>query len=206
MTNKPVIIGIAGGTASGKTTLANKIKDELKENAVVISHDCYYKSLDNITLEERKQRNYDCPEALETDLFIEDLKKLKSGEEIYRPVYSYITRLREKERVLVKPVPVIIVEGILVLENEELANLMDLKIFVDTDADIRLTRLLARDVKERGLDIDYIIDKYKSTLKPMHEKYSEPTKKIADVIVPGNKDNNDVGFDVIIEKVKNIIK
>lgn len=203
---KPVIIGIAGGTASGKSTLASKLKEEFGTNVVVIPHDCYYKSLSNITLAEREQRNYDCPEAYETDLLIKDINLLMSGKSIERPIYSYTERLRQSETVHVEPAPIIIVEGILVLENEELRELMDIKIFVDTDADIRLTRLIDRDIKERGLDINYIIPKYKTTLKPMHEKYVEPCKKQADIIIPANNDNNDIGFNIIIEKVRNIIK
>lgn len=203
---KPFIIGIAGGTASGKSTLASKIKEEFKDDVIVLAHDFYYKSLTNITLEERKKRNYDCPEAFETDLLINDIKALKMGDTIKRPIYSYIQRLREKETVTVNPAPIVIIEGILVLENEKLTNLMDLKVFVDTDADIRLTRLIERDRRERGLDLEYIISKYKDTLKPMHEKYIEPSKKKADIIIPANRDNNDVGFSVVINKVRNIIE
>lgn len=201
---KPVIIGIAGGTASGKTTLASKIKDEFKEDVIVLSHDFYYKSLTELTKEEREKTNYDCPEAYETDLLICDVQKLMRGETIQRPIYSYTERLREKETVTVNPAPIIVIEGILVLENEALAQLMDMKIFVDTDADIRLTRLIERDRKERGLNLEFILSKYKSTLKPMHEKYIEPTKKKADIIVPGNKDENEVGFSFVIEKIRNM--
>ena len=190
----------------GKSTLANKIKEEFKDDVIVLAHDFYYKSLTDITLEERKKRNYDCPEAFETDLMIKDIKALINGETIERPIYSYTERLRQSETVTVKPSPIIIIEGILVLENEELTNLMDLKVFVDTDADIRLTRLVERDRKERGLDLEYIISKYKDTLKPMHEKYVEPCKKKADIIIPANKDNNDAGFEVVIDKIRNIIK
>lgn len=190
----------------GKSTLANKIEEEFKEEVIVLAHDFYYRSLTDITLEERKKRNYDCPEAFETDLMIKDIKALINGQTIERPIYSYTERLRENETVTVKPAPIIIIEGILVLENEELTNLMDLKVFVDTDADIRLTRLVERDRKERGLDLQYIISKYKDTLKPMHEKYVEPCKKKADIIIPANKDNNDAGFEVVIDKIRNIIK
>ena len=189
----------------GKSTLANKIEEEFKEEVIVLAHDFYYRSLTDITLEERKKRNYDCPEAFETDLMIKDIKALINGQTIERPIYSYTERLRENETVTVKPAPIIIIEGILVLENEELTNLMDLKVFVDTDADI-LTRLVERDRKERGLDLQYIISKYKDTLKPMHEKYVEPCKKKADIIIPANKDNNDAGFEVVIDKIRNIIK
>ncbi len=190
----------------GKSTLANKIKEEFKQDVIVLAHDFYYKSLTYITLEERKKRNYDCPEAFETDLMIKDIKALINGETIERPIYSYTERLRQSETVTVKPSPIIIIEGILVLENEELTNLMDLKVFIDTEADIRLTRLVERDRKERGLDLEYIISKYKDTLKPMHEKYVEPCKKKADIIIPANKDNNDAGFEVVIDKIRNIIK
>ena len=190
----------------GKSTLANKIKEEFKDDVIVLAHDFYYKSLTDITLEERKKRNYDCPEAFETDLMIKDIKALIDGQTIERPIYSYTERLRQSETVTVKPSPIIIIEGILVLENEELTNLMDLKVFIDTEADIRLTRLVERDRKERGLDLEYIISKYKDTLKPMHEKYVEPCKKKADIIIPANKDNNDAGFEVVIDKIRNIIK
>lgn len=202
---KPIIIGIAGGTASGKSTLASRIKEEFEKNVIIIPHDCYYKSLSNITLAEREQRNYDCPDAYETDLLIKDIHTLISGKSINRPIYSYTERLRQKETVVVEPAPIIIIEGILILENEELTNLMDIKIFVDTDPDIRLTRLIDRDTKERGLNLDYIIPKYKNTLKPMHEKYVEPCKKKADIIIPANNDNNNIGFSIVIEKVRNII-
>lgn len=203
---KPIIVGIAGGTASGKTTLAKKIKKELGEKVILLSHDFYYKSLTHLTKEEREQSNYDCPEAYETDLLIADIQKLQKGETIQRPIYSYTERLREAETVLVKPAPVIVVEGILVLENEALVNLMDMKVFVDTDSDIRLTRLIERDQKERGLDLKYILAKYKETLKPMHETFVEPTKKKADIVVPANRDTNEVGFGIVIEKIKSLIE
>lgn len=137
---------------------------------------------------------------------IKDVKALINGQTIERPIYSYRERLREERTVTVKPAPIVIIEGILVLENEELTNLMDLKVFVDTDADVRLTRLVERDREERGLDLEYIISKYKDTLKPMHEKYVEPSKKKADIIIPANRDNNDVGFDVVINKIRYIIE
>lgn len=203
---KPFIIGIAGGTGSGKSTLAAKIKDEFKDDVIVLTHDFYYKSLTNITLEERMKRNYDCPEAFETDLLINDIKKLISGKEIERPIYSYTKRLREAETVKVKPAKVIVLEGILVLENEELSNLMDLKVFVDTDADIRLTRLIERDRKERGANLEYLLANYKAIIKPMHEKYVEPCKKKADVIIPANRDNNDIGFNVIIKRIRDLLE
>lgn len=203
--NKPFIIGIAGGTASGKTTLAKKIQDEFKDKAILLSHDFYYKSLSNISKEERMKRNYDCPEAFETDLLIKDIKSLLLGKTIERPIYSYTERLREKETVTVIPAPIIIIEGILVLENDELTDLMDMKVFVDTDSDIRLTRLIKRDTKERGLDLNYIIQKYKDTLKPMHEKYIEPTKQKADLVIPADNNISDMSCSTIIEKIRNML-
>ena len=200
---KIVIIGIAGGTASGKTTLSYKIKEYLKDDVIVLCHDFYYKSLTHLTKEEREQRNYDCPEAYETDLLIKDIKSLISGQAIERPIYSYTERLREKDTVRVEPAKYIIVEGLLVLENKELSELMDIKVFVDTEADERLIRLIERDRKERGLNVEYILDKYKSTLKPMHDKYIEPCKENADIIILGNS-NNDIYLNDIIKKVQEI--
>ena len=204
MMEKTIIIGIAGGTASGKTTLAYKIQKACKEDVIVLSHDFYYKSLINLTKAEREKRNYDCPEAYETNLLVNDIKALISGKTIQRPIYSYAERLREKETVTVNPAPIIIIEGLLVLENEELSKLMDIKIFVDTDPDTRLIRLIERDTKERGINVEYIIAKYKDTLKPMHEKYIEPCKKKADIIINANENNNDDYFSVIMEKIKEI--
>ena len=202
--NKPVIIGIAGGTASGKTTLAKKLKEKFEDDVILLSHDFYYKSYTHMTMEERLQSNYDCPDAFETDYLIKQLKELQEGKGIQQPIYSYVTRLREKETVTVEPKKVIIVEGILILENKELVDMFDLKVFVDTDADIRLLRLIKRDIKERGLDIEYISEKYKSTLKPMHEQYVEPSKKNSDIIVP-NGGKNQAVVDLISEKIKNIL-
>ena len=202
--NESIIIGIAGGTASGKSTLASKIKETFGDDANIIAHDCYYKSLSNITKEERMQRNYDCPEAYETDLLIKQIQELKSGETIERPIYSYTERLRENETVTVKPTKIIIIEGILVLENQELIKLMNLKIFVDTDANVRLERLIKRDTKERGLDIEYIMSKYKNTLKPMHDKYVEPSKKNADIILDGGSYSK-TEFNKIIDLIKKYV-
>ncbi len=202
--NKSSIIGIAGGTASGKTTLASRIKEIFGDDVNIIAHDCYYKSLSNITKEERMKRNYDCPEAYETDFLIKQIQELKSGKTIERPIYSYTERLRENETVTVKPSKIIIVEGILALENKELTKLMDLKIFVDTSEDIRLERLIKRDTKERGLDLEYIMAKYQDTLKPMHDKYIEPSKKNADIILDGDS-YSELEFNKIIDIIKKMI-
>ncbi len=198
---EPIIVGIAGGTASGKTTLAKKIKEEFKDDVIILSHDFYYKSYSEFTKAEREKMNYDCPDAYETDLLIEQINSLREGKTIERPIYSYVERLREEETVTVKPAPIIIIEGLLVLENQKLLNLMDLKVFVDTDADLRLIRLLNRDTKERGTTVEYITEKYKSTLKPMHEKYIEPCKEKADIIINGN-DSKEI--DKVIEKIKEL--
>ena len=199
---KPYIIGIAGGTASGKSTLAKKIEKEFKDDVILLSHDFYYKSLTNITLEERKKRNYDCPEAFETDLLIHDIKELINGNVIQRPVYSYTERLRSSETVRVEPKKIIVIEGILVLENKELSDLMDLKVFVDAPADIRLIRLIKRDQKERGLDLNYIISKYLDTLKPMHDKYIEPCKETADIVISTDKENNATELNNVFDIIK----
>ena len=155
-------------------------------------------------MEEREKLNYDCPEAYETDLLIKDIKALIAGKTIQRPIYSYVERLREKETVTVNPAPIIIIEGLLVFQNKELSDLMDMKIFVDTDADLRLIRLLERDTKERGTTVEYITAKYKSTLKPMHEKYVEPCKEKADIIIQGDNYSNNLS--TIIEKIRKIRK
>ena len=200
----PIIIGIAGGTGSGKSTLAENIEKEFKHNITMISHDYYYKSNSELPLEERKKLNYDHPDAFETDLLIEHLNKLKNGESIERPTYSFVNHLREKETYKVVPKKVIIVEGILLFENKTLRDMMDIKIFVDADADIRFIRRLLRDVKERGRTLDSVVEQYCTTVKPMHEQFVEPSKKYADIIVPEGG-YNQVALNMIVEKIRSII-
>ena len=200
----PIIIGIAGGTGSGKSTLADNIKNEFKHNISMLSHDYYYKSNDNLPFEERVKLNYDHPDAFDTDLLIEHLSKLKNGETIQRPSYSFVEHLREKETYEVVPKKVIIVDGILIFENKTLRDMMDIKIFVDTDADIRFIRRLLRDVQERGRTLDSVITQYCTTVKPMHEQFVEPSKKHADIIVPEGG-YNQVALNMIIEKIRSII-
>ena len=200
----PIIIGIAGGTGSGKSTLAENIEKEFKHNITMISHDYYYKSNSELPLEERKKLNYDHPDAFETDLLIEHLNKLKNGESIERPSYSFVNHLREKETYKVVPKKVIIVEGILLFENKTLRDMMDIKIFVDADADIRFIRRLLRDVKERGRTLDSAVEQYCTTVKPMHEQFVEPSKKYADIIVPEGG-YNQVALNMIVEKIRSII-
>ena len=201
---KPVIIGIAGGTGSGKSTLAENIEKEFKHNITMLSHDYYYKSNAELPLEERKKLNYDHPDAFETNLLIEHLTKLKNGETIERPSYSFVNHLREDETYKVIPKKVIIVEGILLFENKTLRDMMDIKIFVDADADIRFIRRLVRDVKERGRTLESVIEQYCTTVKPMHEQFVEPSKKYANIIVPEGG-YNQVALNMIVEKIRSII-
>ena len=200
----PIIIGIAGGTGSGKSTLADNIKKEFAHNITMISHDCYYKAHPELPFEERTKLNYDHPDSIETSLLTEHLKELKKGNSIERPEYSFINHQREDKTVTVVPKKVIIVDGILIFENKELRDLMDIKIFVDTDADIRFIRRLLRDVQERGRTLDSVVTQYCTTVKPMHEQFVEPSKKYADIIVPEGGYNT-VALNMIIEKIRSII-
>ena len=183
------IIGIAGGTASGKTTIINKLKEMFADDVELISHDCYYKAHDDMPYEERAKLNYDHPSSFDTDRMIEDIKALKRGETIYRPVYDFSIHNRVPETVKVEPKKVILIEGILIFENKELRDLMDIKIFVDADADERLMRRMIRDMKYRGRTIESIISQYQTTVKPMHEEFVEPSKKYADIIIPRGGEN-----------------
>lgn len=197
----PIIIGIAGGTGSGKSTLADNIRKEFANNITMLSHDYYYKSNSHLSFDERKKLNYDHPDAFDTDLLIEHLNKLKKGEVIYRPNYSFVTHLREEQTVEVVPKKVILLDGILIFENKELRDMMDIKIFVDTDADIRFIRRLVRDVSDRGRTLESVIEQYTTTVKPMHEQFVEPSKKYADIIVPEGGYNH-VALNMIIEKLE----
>ena len=182
--DKILVIGIAGGSGSGKTTLLKNIIQTFGPAVTVLSHDNYYKRHDEMTYEERCKVNYDEPAALETDLMARQLEQLRQGKEILCPVYDFTVHNRSDETVLIKPERVIIVEGILIFENKDLRDLMDIKIFVDTDADIRICRRIKRDVNKRGRSLESVIMQYQETVKPMHEKYVEPSKKYADIVVP----------------------
>ncbi|MGI6084058.1 MAG: uridine kinase [Acetivibrionales bacterium] len=201
---KVATIGIAGGTGSGKTTLANKIKEYFENDVVLICQDCYYKSFETLSYEKRKQLNFDHPNSFDNELLIEHIKSLKQFNKINRPVYSFIEYKRLPEAILEQPKPVIIIEGILIFEDPRLVDLMDIKVFVDTDADTRLARRLMRDIHERGRSIDSVINQYFATVKPMHEAFVEPSKKNADIIVP-NGGLNEVASSMIIEKIKSIL-
>ena len=195
------IVGIAGGSASGKTTIVNNIKELFQIDIELISHDNYYLSNDDKTMEERVKLNYDHPSSFDTDKMIEDVKKLKAGEIIYRPVYDYTQHTRAEEVVEVHPKKVIILEGILILEDPRLRDLMDIKVFVDTDADERLMRRILRDTQERGRTVESVLNQYVTTVKPMHEQFVEPSKKYADIIIPRGGENK-IGIHILQEHLK----
>ncbi len=201
MDNNILVIGIAGGSGSGKTTLLKNLVDHFAENVTVLSHDNYYKRHDDLTYEERCALNYDEPAALETDLMAIHLDQLRHGQAIDCPVYDFTVHNRSDETIRIEPRPVIIVEGILIFENAPLRELMDIRIFVDTDADVRLCRRIKRDVNKRGRSLESVLTQYQTTVKPMHEKYVEPSKKYANIIVPeGGK--NYVALDMIMGRIK----
>ena len=195
-----IIIGIAGGSGSGKTTLAQHLKDHFGGSVTVIGHDSYYKRQEGKTYEERALQNYDHPDAFETDLLVRHLQALRSGASIQRPVYSFSDYNRTGESVTVQPSKVIIVEGLLIFQNPDLRDLMDIKIYVDTDADVRILRRILRDVKERGRTIESVVDQYLTTVKPMHEQFIEPSKRFADIIVLEGG-HNLVALDMIMQRI-----
>lgn len=197
-----LVIGIAGGTGSGKTTVVQKIIEQLLEGQVtVLPQDSYYKDNGDMPLEERQKINFDHPESIEFSLIAEQLKQLKEGKSIEQPTYSYLSCTRQSEVIEVKPSRVIILEGILILSNKELRDLMDLKIFVDADADDRLSRVISRDIVERGRDVNQVLERYKNTVKPSHNQFIEPTKSYADLIVPQGG-NNMVAINMLKEFIQ----
>lgn len=202
-----LIIGIAGGTGSGKTTVVQNILSKLSsDDMIVISQDNYYKDSSHLPFEERIQINFDHPRSIDFELLVEDLKKLRKGKTIEQPVYSFLTHSRTDETLITKPKSVVIVEGILVLTNPELRKMFDLKVFVHADSDERLIRRIRRDIQERGRDLDEVISRYQKTLKPMHEQFIEPSKMYADLIIPNEKKKNDVAIDVMTTVIKNRLK
>lgn len=198
-----IIIGIAGGTGSGKSTFTNRLKSEFGEDVAVVYHDNYYKR-QTIPFEERKKVNYDHPDAFETELLIEHLKMLKQGQAVECPVYDYSIHNRSEETVRIEPRKIILLEGILVLADQRLRDMIDIKIFVEADADERILRRIVRDVKERGRDLDNIVEQYLTTVKPMHYLYVEPTKARADIII--NSGLNDVAFDIMRSKISLMLR
>ncbi|WP_256444160.1 uridine kinase [Tenacibaculum piscium] len=191
------VIGIAGGTGSGKTTVVNKIINELPQDEVcIISQDSYYSETENLSYEERTNINFDHPRAIDFELLVTHLNKLKNNQIIEQPIYSFVTHNRTKDTVKTHPRKVVIVEGILIFNSEKLRNLCDIKVFVHADADERLIRRVRRDIKERGRDVDEVLSRYQNTLKPMHQQFIEPTKNYADIIIPNDKHNN-VAIDIV---------
>lgn len=192
-----LIIGIAGGTGSGKTTVVHQIMNELPQTEVgIISQDSYYKENDSLSFEERALMNFDHPRAIDFELLVKHLKELKEGNVIEQPIYSFITHNRTEDAIITHPRKVMIVEGILILANAELRDLFDVKIFVHADSDERLIRRLKRDIAERGRDMEEVLNRYQTTLKPMHQQFIEPTKAYADIIIPNDKYNT-VAIDVV---------
>lgn len=199
-----IVIGVAGGTGSGKTTLAHKIKEAFGDQVVMLSHDYYYKSNSHLPFEERVKLNYDHPNSFDTDLLIEHVRELKEGKTIYHPVYSFVEHTRLEEKVETKPTKVILVEGILIFENQELCDLLNIKVFVDTDADVRILRRLVRDVQERGRDMNSVVEQYITTVKPMHEQFVDPSKKRADIIIPEGGFNS-VALEMLLERIRTFL-
>ena len=199
--DKILVIGIAGGSGSGKTTLMKNLIEKFGDHVTVLSHDNYYKRLDELTYEERCLVNYDEPGAFDTSLMVYQLDQLRHGQSIDCPVYDFTVHNRSNDTIRIEPQPVIIVEGILIFENQPLRELMDIRIYVDTDADIRLCRRIKRDVNKRGRSLESVLSQYQNTVKPMHEKYVEPSKKYADIVVPeGGK--NVVALDMIEGRIR----
>lgn len=199
------VIGVAGGTGSGKSTLVKCLRDAFCNNDVVtICHDYYYKAHPELSYEERSKLNYDHPQSFDTHMMVDHIKALKDGVAISHPVYSFVEHDRMEETVTLMPSTVIIVDGILIFENEDLRNLMDIKVFVDTDADLRLSRRILRDVCERGRTMESVISQYTNTVKPMHDEFVEPSKRYADVIIPEGGFNS-VAVSMLIESIKSLI-
>ena len=196
--DKVLVIGIAGGTGSGKTTITRRLMQRFGADVSVIYHDNYYKAHHNMPYEERCKLNYDQPDAFDTDQLIEAVRALRKGRSVICPVYDYSIHDRSEKTVMVKPAKVVIVEGILIFENKELCELMDIKVFVDADADVRILRRIVRDVRDRGRSLESVINQYLNTVKPMHEAFVEPSKKYADLIVPAGGRNP-----VVLQMIEN---
>jgi uridine kinase len=202
---KPVVIGIAGGTGSGKSTVAKEIYRTFDESCIaVLEQDSYYKDQSNLTFEERVKTNYDHPNAFDNDLLVYQLKELISGRNIEKPVYDFSVHNRAKETVHMQSKDIIMLEGILILEEQEVRDLLDIKIYVDTDADIRILRRIVRDIEERGRTLDSVINQYLEVVRPMHLQFAEPTKRYADIIFPEGG-RNKVAIDIIVTKIQQIL-
>jgi len=203
---KGLVIGVCGGTGSGKTTIAERIISALSpESVLVLQQDHYYKDFPHLHLQERSKQNYDHPDAFDMPLLIGHVRELREGRPIDRPVYDFTKYERAAETVRLSPSPALILEGILIFENKALRDLMDIKIFVDTDADLRFIRRLTRDIRERGRTVESVVSQYLSTVRPMHMEFVEPSKRHADVIIPEGG-HNEVGIDLVIWKIRSLVK
>ncbi|MGG0716389.1 uridine kinase [Robertmurraya massiliosenegalensis] len=203
---KPVVIGVTGGSGSGKTSVTRAIYNRFKGHSILmIEQDSYYKDQSHLPFEERLKTNYDHPLAFDNDLLFEHIQLLQNNHSIEKPVYDYALHTRSEEVIVVEPRDVIILEGILVLEDERLRSIMDIKLFVDTDADIRIIRRLSRDIKERGRTLDSVIDQYVNVVRPMHNQFIEPTKRYADIIIPEGGHNH-VAIDLMVTKIQTILE
>lgn len=206
MMRKPVVIGVTGGSGSGKTSVTKAIYETLKDHSIlVLEQDYYYKDQSDLPFEERLKTNYDHPLAFDNDLLIKHIEKLLRYETIQKPVYDYAIHTRSDKVIPVQPKDVIILEGILVLEDERLRNLMDIKLYVDTDADLRIIRRLTRDISERGRTFDSVIEQYLNVVRPMHNQFIEPTKRYADIIIPEGGHNH-VAIDLMVTKIQTILE
>ena len=200
-----IVIGIAGGTGSGKITITREIVRRLGENVTVITHDSYYKAHHDLSYEERSQLNYDHPNSFDNDMMAEAIRDLREGKPVEIPIYDYTIHDRTENTITLHPTPVILVEGILIYHSEELRDLMDIKIFVDTDADVRILRRIVRDIKERGRSLDSVVNQYLNTVKPMHEAFVEPSKKYADIIIPEGGENM-VALEMVVNRIEAHLK
>lgn len=199
------IIAVAGGSASGKSSIVKHIDEYFKDDLIVIGHDNYYKAHDDISFDQRAKLNYDYPGAFDNDLFYEDLKKLQKGNSIEMPTYDYTVHTRSNETVTINPTKIILIEGILVLEDKRIREITDTKVFIDADSDVRLQRRILRDTKERGRSLDSVLEQFIKQVKPMHEKYVEPTKKYADMIIPRGAKNTK-GIEILIRHITHMIE
>ncbi len=196
-----LVIGIAGGTGSGKTTITRRLQRQFENQVCTLYHDNYYRAHDQLTMEERSKLNYDEPAAFETDLLIRHLEALRRGESVDEPIYDYTVHNRSAQTQRILPAPVVLVEGILILENEALCRSMDIKVFVDADADVRILRRIVRDVRDRGRSLESVVNQYLTTVKPMHELYVEPSRRRADIIIPEGG-HNEVAMELLIRRIQ----
>jgi uridine kinase len=206
MISRPLLIGLAGGTGSGKTSVTRAIVDNLPLGSVaVLEHDSYYKDQSHLSFEERLATNYDHPFAFDTPFLIQHLTSLLQGQDIQRPTYSFVEHTRLSETVLVESRPVVILEGILILEDQRIRDLLDIKVYVDTDADVRIIRRIIRDLRERGRTLELVVDQYLGVVRPMHMQFVEPTKRYADVIIPEGA-HNSVAIDLLVSKIRHLLE